>query len=67
MPAFLEKALEKEAVRKGFRGKRLKRYVYGGMNTAGAMHGNKETAKGRAMQRKHDAKMRGHVAPRPRG
>lgn len=27
------------------------------MNAIGAMHGNKETAKGRAMQRKHDRKM----------
>ena len=66
MPAFLEKALEKEAVKRGFRGKRVNRYVFGAMNNLGAVHGNKITAKGRAMQRKHDAKMRGHVAPRPR-
>lgn len=30
------------------------------MNKIGAMHGNKETAKGRAMQAKHDAKKGGH-------
>ncbi len=29
--------------------------VYGTMNKIGAMHGNKETAKGKAMQAKHDA------------
>lgn len=63
MPAFLEKALEKEAVHKGFRGKRAKKYIYGAMNNMGAMHGNKITAHGEAMQRKHDAKMRGRVAP----
>jgi hypothetical protein len=28
--------------------------VYGTLNAIGAMHGNKETAKGRAMQAKHD-------------
>jgi hypothetical protein len=27
--------------------------IYGTMNKIGAMHGNKETAKGRAMERKH--------------
>ena len=53
MPAFLEKALEKEAVKKGFKGKRKDKYVYGSMNNIGAMHGSKETAKGAAMERKH--------------
>lgn len=48
MPAFLEKKLKE-------------RYpnnpgaVYGTMNKIGAMHGNKETAKGKAMERKHKA------------
>jgi hypothetical protein len=32
--------------------------VYGTLNALGAMRGNKETAKGRAMQAKHDAKKR---------
>ncbi len=27
--------------------------IYGTMNKIGAMHGNKETAKGRSMERKH--------------
>lgn len=31
--------------------------VYGTMNNIGAMHGNKITAKGRAMERKHDSKI----------
>jgi hypothetical protein len=29
--------------------------VYGTMNAIGAMHGNQETAKGRAMEKKHKA------------
>ena len=54
MPEFLEKKLRQEAAAKGFTGRRADRYVYGGMNTAGAMRGNQETAKGAEMQRKHD-------------
>jgi hypothetical protein len=54
MPAFLEAALRKEAAKKGFKGRRADRYVYGAMNNSGAMHGNKETAKGRAMEAKHN-------------
>jgi len=53
MPEFLEKALSKEASKKGFTGKRADRYVYGAMNNQGVMHGNKITSKGRAMERKH--------------
>jgi hypothetical protein len=56
MPAFLERALSKSGRKHGFSGRRLARYVYGGMNTIGAMHGNKETAKGEAMDAKHAAK-----------
>lgn len=51
MPKFLEDRLKKEYP--GNPGA-----VYGTMNKIGAMHGNKETAKGAAMQRKHDAKMK---------
>ncbi len=54
MPAFLEDALAKSGRKKGFTGKRLDHYVYGGLNNLGAMHGSKSTAKGREMQRKHD-------------
>ena len=55
MPQFLEKALQAEAAKKGFTGARADRYTYGAMNNMGAMHGNKITAKGEAMQKKHDA------------
>jgi len=59
MPAFLEARLKKAAADKGFSGKRAARYVYGAMNNMGAMRGSKETAKGKRMQRKHDAKASG--------
>ncbi len=48
MPEFLEKKLESQY------GKGNPR-VYATMNTIGAMHGSKETAKGRAMEKKHKA------------
>lgn len=54
MPKFLESALRKTAADKGMKGDRADNYVYGAMNNMGAMKGNKETAKGRAMQKKHD-------------
>ena len=47
MPAFLEKKLKREYP--GNPGA-----VYGTLNALGAMRGNKETPKGRAMQAKHD-------------
>ena len=53
MPAFLEKQLRDFAEKKGKSGKAVDRYVYGTMNAIGAMKGNKETAKGRAMEAKH--------------
>lgn len=56
MPAFLEKKLKAEARKKGMSGKRAARYVYGAMNNDGAMKGNKETAKGARMAKKHAAK-----------
>lgn len=63
MPKFLEKVLERSAEKKGYSGDRADAYVYGTMNNIGAMHGNKETEKGRAMEKKHE-KHRGmrHVA-----
>ncbi len=54
MPEFLEKVLKKEAAAKGFKGKRAGKYVYGAMNNMGAMKGNKVTAEGAAMQKKHE-------------
>lgn len=59
MPKFLEDKLKQQASKKGLKGKRADRYVYGAMNNLGAMRGNQETAKGAEMQRKHDAKMEG--------
>lgn len=57
MPKFLESKLKSEASKKGFTGKRAARYIYGAMNNMGAMKGNKETAKGRSMQKKHAIKI----------
>ncbi len=54
MPAFLEADLRAEAAKKGLKGRAADRYVYGGLNRIGAMHGNRETAKGAAMQAKHE-------------
>jgi hypothetical protein len=61
MPIFLESKLKQQAAKKGLSGKKADRYVYGAMNNMGAMRGNKETAKGRRMQKKHDAKLSGHL------
>lgn len=56
MPVFLEAKLRKSAEAAGKSGKAADRYVYGAMNNLGAMRGNKETAKGKRMQKKHDEK-----------
>jgi len=53
VPKFLEAILAKAAARKGLKGPRAKAYVYGTMQNIGAMRGSRETAKGRAMERKH--------------
>ena len=50
MPAFLEKKLKKRYGNKS-------KIPYKILNSIGAMRGNQETAKGRAMDRKHAAKM----------
>lgn len=49
MPKFLEEKLEKEYGDN-------KHAIYGTMNKIGAMKGNKETAKGREMEKKHEEK-----------
>lgn len=49
MPKFLEKKLRAEYGNNPHA-------IYGTMNKIGAMRGNKETAKGRAMEAKHNAK-----------
>jgi hypothetical protein len=56
MPAFLEQQLREGAAKKHLTGRAADAYVYGAMNNMGAMHGSKETAKGREMQAKHDLK-----------
>lgn len=48
MPQFLEDKLKAEYGNDPHA-------IYGTMNAIGAMHGNKETAKGAAMQAKHDS------------
>ena len=54
MPEFLEAKLKKEYPNNPHA-------VYGTLNAVGAMHGNKITKKGEAMQAKHDAKVKPHV------
>ncbi len=51
MPKFLEDRLKKEYPNNPGA-------VFGTMNKLGAMKGNKETAKGKAMERKHSADMK---------
>jgi len=55
VPKFLEDKLKAQAGKEGLTGQSLAHYVYGAMNNMGAMHGNKETTKGRAMDAKHEA------------
>lgn len=47
MPKFLEKKLKKEYGNNDHA-------IYGTLNKIGAMHGNKETVKGKAMEKKHE-------------
>lgn len=42
MPKKMEKALAKQARKKGYKGKRAKRYIYGTMNKKGMMPKKKE-------------------------
>lgn len=58
MPTFLEEKLKKQARKKGFKGRRAAEYIYGTMNKMGAMRGNKETPKGRELEKKHKRDMR---------
>jgi hypothetical protein len=53
MPRFLEEKLKQEYGAKSD-------IPYKIMNAIGAMHGNKETAKGRRMQAAHDLKAKKH-------
>lgn len=51
MPKFLENKLKREYPNDPGA-------VFGTLNSIGAMRGNKETAKGRAMEKKHEAKLK---------
>lgn len=44
--AKAESRIKREAGKKRLKGRRAARYVYGALNNAGLMHGNKSTAKG---------------------
>ena len=59
MPKFLEKKLKAEYGANS-------NVPYKVMNAIGAMHGNKETAKGAAMEKKHNAKLSASAAARIR-
>jgi hypothetical protein len=50
MPEFIERKLKKEYPNDPHA-------VYGTMNKLGLMHGNKETAKGRKVEAKHEKKL----------
>jgi hypothetical protein len=52
VPKFLEQKLKREYPNNPHA-------VYGTLNAIGAMHGSKTTAKGRAMEKKHAAKVKG--------
>lgn len=56
MPAFLERKLRANVPK----GVNADRYVYGAMNNMGAMRGSKITAKGKAMEKKHNRKVKAH-------
>ena len=58
MPDFVENKLQREYPNNPGA-------VYGTMNKLGAMHGNKETAKGREMERKHEADMKKGMSSEP--
>lgn len=51
--AAAEAALKAEAKKKGLKGRRADRYVYGALNNAGLKHGSKSTRKGLAKLASH--------------
>jgi hypothetical protein len=66
MPKFLENILQQAAASKGLKGDAADKYTFGALNNIGAMQGNKETAKGRLMTKKHNAKLSAAQAARIR-
>lgn len=60
--AKAESALRSQAREKHFTGRRADRYVYGALNNAGLMRGNKTTRKGaRKLHRKHQPVRRSDI------
>jgi len=55
MPKFLEKKLKKQYGNN-------KSAIYGTMNKIGAMKGNKETTKGKMMEKKHTRDMKARLS-----
>ena len=66
MPKFLELKLQQAAAAQGLKGDAADKYTFGALNNIGAMKGNKETPKGRAMTKKHQAKLSAATAARIR-
>jgi hypothetical protein len=55
MPKGIITAMENGYKGKGLSKQEVNKRVYGGLNNMGAMHGNKDTAKGVAMEKKFEA------------
>ncbi len=66
MPKFLENILQQAAASKGLKGDAADKYTFGALNNMGAMKGNVETLKGKAMTKKHNAKLSASQAARIR-
>jgi len=67
VPRFLENRLKSEAKKKGMTGDRADRYTFGAMNNLGLMAGNRSTAKGMAMEKKHDEDTHGSMPEEMQG
>ena len=59
MPRFLEQKLRANVPA----GVNAEHYIYGALNNMGAMKGNKETAKGKRMQKKHERDKKQSLRP----
>lgn len=66
MPSFLESALRHHAKQKGLVGEDADHFIFGTLNSIGAMHGSKITPKGEAMEAKHEADVKNGKAEKPR-
>jgi hypothetical protein len=66
VPAFLEAALRHHAKQKGLVGEQADNFIFGTLNSIGAMKGSKETDKGREMEAKHEADVKAAKVEKPR-